>query len=43
MPFFGARNACLRTRRSAWRVWLVSVALYLVGGWFAFVQPWLGN
>lgn len=35
------RQACLRTRRTAWRVWLASVALYLVGGWFAIVLPWL--
>jgi len=36
------RDACLRTRKLSWRVWLASVALYLVGGWFAFVQPLLG-
>lgn len=36
------RDACLRTRRTSWRVYLASVALLLVGGWFAFVQPWLG-
>lgn len=33
------RNACLRTRQTSWRVYLASVALLLVGGWFAFVQP----
>ncbi len=37
------RNACLATRRTAWRVWLASVAVYAVGGWFAFVQPVLGG
>lgn len=37
------RQACLRTRRSAWRVWLASVGLYLVGGWFAFVLPWMAG
>ena len=36
------RNACLRTRQTSWRVYLASVALLLVGGWFAFVQPLLG-
>jgi hypothetical protein len=36
------RMACLRTRRTAWRVWLASVGLYLIGGGFAFVLPWLG-
>ncbi len=35
------RNACLRTRRSAARMYFLSVAVYLVGGWFAFVQPLL--
>lgn len=38
----GLRNACLRTRQTSWRVYLASVALLLVGGWFAFVQPLLG-
>jgi len=37
------RDACLRTRRTSWHVYLVSVALLLVGGWFAFVQPWLAD
>lgn len=37
------RQACLRTRRIAWRVWLASMALYLVGGWFAFVLPWMAG
>ncbi len=35
------RQACLRTRKTSARVYGVSVALYAVGGWFAFVQPWL--
>jgi hypothetical protein len=37
------RNACLKTRKTSLRVYLASVALYLVGGWFAFVQPWIGG
>lgn len=37
------RNACLRTRRVSFAVFVISVALYLVGGWFAFVQPWLSE
>ena len=37
----GLRDACLRTRNLSLRVYFASVALYLVGGWFAFVQPWL--
>ena len=36
------RDACLRTRKVSLRVYLVSVAFYLIGGWFAFVQPLLG-
>ena len=36
------RQACLRTRKFSARVLGASVAIYAVGGWFAFVQPWLG-
>lgn len=36
------RDACLRTRKASLRVYAVSVTLYLLGGWFAFVQPLLG-
>jgi hypothetical protein len=35
------RNACLKTRKTAGTLYAVSVVLYLIGGWFAFVQPWL--
>jgi hypothetical protein len=35
------RAACLKTRKTSWRVYAFSVLVYLVGGWFAFVQPWL--
>lgn len=35
------RDTCLRTRKTSTRVYLASVVIYLVGGWFAFVQPWL--
>jgi hypothetical protein len=34
------RKACLRTRKTAGRVWAASVLLYLVGTWFAFAVPW---
>ncbi|MDW5443514.1 hypothetical protein [Polaromonas sp. SM01] len=35
------RQACLRTRKTSARVYSASLLLYVVGGWFAFVQPWL--
>jgi hypothetical protein len=35
------RDACLSTRRTSWRVYLFSLAVYVIGGWFAFIQPWL--
>jgi hypothetical protein len=35
------RDACLRTRKVSLRVYWVSVGIYLVGGFFAFVLPWL--
>lgn len=37
------RDACLRTRRTSARVYWLSVGLYAIGGWFAFVQPLLGG
>lgn len=35
------RDACMRTRKVSIRVYAISVGFYLIGGWFAFVQPWL--
>lgn len=35
------RDACLRTRQTSARVYLASVLVYAIGGWFAFVQPLL--
>jgi hypothetical protein len=35
------RQACLRTRKTSARVYGASLLLYAVGGWFAFVQPWV--
>jgi hypothetical protein len=35
------RDACLRTRKTSARIYFISVAVYLLGGWFAFVQPLL--
>ena len=35
------RDACLRTRQSSRRIYLISVAVFTLGGWFAFVQPLL--
>ena len=36
------RDVCLRTRRTAARVYIASVVIYAVGGWFAFVMPLIG-
>lgn len=35
------RDACLHTRKTSVRIYLASLAVYAVGGWFAFVQPLL--
>lgn len=35
------RDACVRTRQSSRRVYQLSVAVYAVGSWFAFIQPLL--
>ena len=35
------RQACLSARKTSSRVYGVSVAIYAIGGWFAFVQPLL--
>lgn len=35
------RRSCLRTRKAAARMWGFSVAIYAVGAWFAFIQPWI--
>ncbi len=37
------RDACLKTRKTASFVYASSVGFYLIGGWFAFIQPWLGE
>lgn len=37
------RSACLNTRKTSVRVYAFSVLVYLVGGWFAFIQPWLSE
>lgn len=37
------RNACLRTRKVSLGVYAASVGFYAVGGWFAFVLPWLSE
>ena len=37
------RDACLRTRRVSTFVYFASVALFAVGGTFAFVLPWLSG
>jgi hypothetical protein len=37
------RSACLRTRSTSLRVYWFSLAVYAVGGWFAYVAPWLAD
>jgi hypothetical protein len=37
------RDACVRTRKTSRWVYGISALFYLVGGWFAFVQPWIGG
>ena len=37
------RQACLKTRKASLRVYLFSLLVYGVGGWFAFVQPLLAG
>ena len=37
------RDACLKTRKTASTVYAASVVLYIIGGWFAFIQPWLSE
>jgi hypothetical protein len=36
------RTACLHTRALSRRVYFVSLAFFVLGGWFAFVQPLFG-
>ena len=35
------RHACLRTRKVSLGIYLVSLVLLIIGGWFAFIQPLL--
>jgi hypothetical protein len=35
------RQACLRTRKVSLGIYLVSLVLLIIGGWFAFIQPLL--
>jgi hypothetical protein len=37
------RNACMQGRRMSARVYFLSVAVYVIGGWFAFIQPLLAR
>ncbi len=37
------RHACLKTRKTSARLYVFSLLVYAVGGWFAFVQPWLAG
>jgi hypothetical protein len=33
------RRACLKTRNISARIYLSSVGVFMLGGWFAFIQP----
>ena len=35
------RDACLKTRSTANKLYAASVLIYFIGGWFSFIQPWL--
>lgn len=37
------RDACMRTRKASLIVYSLSLLLYLIGGWFAFVQPLISS
>ena len=37
------RSACMRTRATSAKVYFASLAVYAIGGWFAFIQPLLGT
>lgn len=37
------RSVCQRTRKTSLLLHVFSVTVCLVGGWFAFVQPWLAG
>jgi hypothetical protein len=37
------RHACLRTRRISLRMSIFSAAVFLIGAWFAFIQPGLAD
>lgn len=35
------RAACMQTRKASARVYAISVGIFVLGGWFAFVQPYM--
>ena len=35
------RDACLKTRKISQRIYWISLGLLIIGGWFAFVQPFI--
>ncbi len=37
------RQACMSTRKLSLRVYAFSLLVFFIGGWFAFVQPWLAG
>lgn len=37
------RDACIRTRKASLVIYLISLFVYLTGGWFAFIQPLISS
>jgi hypothetical protein len=35
------RDACLQTRKTSLRIYLASLFILMIGGWFAYIQPLL--
>jgi hypothetical protein len=34
-------RACMATRKQSWRIYIFSLVLFAIGGFFAFIAPWL--
>jgi hypothetical protein len=36
-------QACMSTRRTSWHMYIFSLVLFAIGGFFAFIAPWLST